>query len=92
MAFYLIILIAIGVAVNQPRKYYAHILAAFGAWMLLMPTAMWMSERMESSSWGYLSFLLNGLAWAIPIVIIANGYERKELYRLIPKRREPSGK
>ena len=92
MALYLIILLAIGVFGKQPHRYYAHVLGAVGAWLVLMPAAAWLSDRMESPTWGFLSFLLMGLAWAIPVVIIANGYERQALYRLIPKRSETTGK
>ena len=41
---------------------------------------------MESPTWGFLDFIVFGLAWAIPIVIIASGYEGQAMYRLIPKR------
>jgi len=91
VAIYLIILIAIGVVGNQPRRYYAHILAAVAAWIVLMPSALWLSSKMDPAAWGVLDFLLTGAAWAIPIVIIASGYERKDIYRLIPRRRPTTG-
>ena len=92
MALYLIILLAIGVFGKQPHRYYAHVLGAVGVWLVLMPAAAWLSDRMESPTWGFLNFLLMGLVWAIPVVIIANGYERKALVRLIPKRYQTTGK
>jgi hypothetical protein len=78
--------LAIGVAGKQSHRYYAHVLAAVGAWILLFATAAWLSEKLDPTNWGFLGFLLNGLAWAIPIVIIANGYERKPIARLFPRR------
>jgi hypothetical protein len=86
VALYLIILLAIGVVGKQSQKYYAHVLGSVGAWMVLMPTALWLSERMESPTWGFLNFVLMGLAWAVPVVIVANGYERRPMYRLFPRR------
>lgn len=86
MTVYLIILLAIGVAGRQSQRYYAHVLGAVGAWIVLMPTALWLANRMEIATWGSLDFLLIGLAWAIPVVIIAMGYERNAIYRLFPRR------
>ena len=91
MAALLIVLLVIGVVGKQSRKYYAHVLGAVGAWIVLMPTALWVSSWIENPMVGILGFLFHGLAWAIPIVIIATGYESEAMYRLIPRRRT-SGK
>ena len=92
MAALLIVLLVIGVVGKQSRKYYAHVLGAVGAWIVLMPTALWVSSWIENPMVGILGFFFHGLAWAIPIVIIATGYESEAMYRLIPRRRNASGK
>jgi hypothetical protein len=56
-------------------------------WIVLMPLTLWLGEMMESPTWGFLDWILGMLAWAIPGVVIANGYEREALYRLIPGKR-----
>ncbi len=90
MGLYLIILLVIGVIGKQSQRYYTHVLAAVGVWLILAPTALWLSARTESADWGFLGFLLMGVSYAIPIVIIAIGYEGKAIQSLIPRRRGTS--
>ena len=85
MFILVVILLAIGVLGKQPHKYYFHALIAVGVFMVLLPLSLWVNVAMiDVPSWWFFGFLSSGLAYAIPIVIVAAGYERKAIPRLIP--------
>ena len=90
MGLYLVILLIIGVVGRQSQRYYVHVLAAVCAWLVLLPMALWLSSISESANWGFVGFLLMGISYAIPIVIVAIGYERRSLVPLIPRRARAS--
>jgi hypothetical protein len=87
VGIFLFITLAIGVAGRQPHRYYVHVLAATGALVTLSIAVAAVSSALESPSWVWLMFPAYGLVWAIPIVIVARGYDRAPLYRLIPGKR-----
>lgn len=91
MVLILIILIAVGVVTNQPRKYYLHVLIAFGVWLVLVTAAVWVGYSTAEGAWGILGMLATAIAWAVPGAIIAFGYRKRPLYRLIPGKRRYEG-
>jgi hypothetical protein len=88
VAAFVIIGLAIGVFGKQPHRYYVHLLISAGILFVLVAASLALNVvLLENPNWMWLSFIISGLAWAIPIVIVASGYERKALYRLIPGKR-----
>ena len=87
----LIILLAVGVFTKQPHKYYLHVLIAVGVWFVLIFGAAWVTDALTDTGGGMFGMLAGTLAYAIPGAIIAFGFTRRPLYRLIPGKRSYEG-
>ncbi|HEX6574790.1 MAG TPA: hypothetical protein VF042_07440, partial [Gemmatimonadaceae bacterium] len=60
---------------------------AAGVWLVLMTGAVWVGYTLAEGALGILGMLATAIAYAVPAVIIAYGYQKRPLYRLIPGRR-----
>jgi hypothetical protein len=83
-----VILLAIGVVGKQPHKYYLHTLIAVGVWFVLFALSAWIADILyDRVAWSFLNFPITGLVYAIPLVIVAAGYERRPIPRLVPRKK-----